>query len=100
LWTAAPLNERHDLLTGWLDAVYSDLYETKSELAIKPKRHSYLYSASPWHERDRLLSCSQKRSLRRFHRGLIQICGSGGDGGESINTANKEWVVAIVAGMG
>lgn len=37
LWTAATLNERHDLVTGMLDAVYFDLSETKSVLAIKPK---------------------------------------------------------------
>ena len=37
LWAAATLNERHDLVAGMLDAVYFDLSDTKSVLAIKPK---------------------------------------------------------------
>ncbi len=37
LWGAATLDERHDLVTSMLDAVYFDLSDTKSVLAIKPK---------------------------------------------------------------
>jgi hypothetical protein len=37
LWKAAKLQERHDLITSMIDAVYFDLSSFKSIVAIKPK---------------------------------------------------------------
>jgi len=37
LWSAANLDERHDLVVRMLDAVYFDLSDSKSIIAIKPK---------------------------------------------------------------
>ena len=37
LWSAARLDQRHDLIVSMLDAVYFDLSDSKSIVAFKPK---------------------------------------------------------------
>ena len=83
LWAAATLDERHDLATSMLDAVYLDLGETKSVLAIKPKPPFAAVFSIAAARAGSGVELLPKEKPRRNHRGVIQICVSGGDGGGS-----------------